>query len=151
MHSHGSGGTKEGFHDSVPDELVVLARRLWGTDVTKKAARRYIGPLLRLGDPVATVEELSRFLRSSAKSSRVQRAKFPISAACMPEEFDDWLTRARKVRLLVPADRTSDSGVECAMPLAEIAHRAQSYARTLCNGRQAALPSPTQRLDQEES
>jgi len=127
-------GTKETDDGSVPEELVELARTLWSTDVTKKAARRYLAPLLRIGEPIATPDELKRFLRSAAKSSRVQRAKFPISAACMPEEFEDWLRRARNVRLLVRQDAPQRDAGERALPLAEIAHRSAAYARALIAG-----------------
>jgi hypothetical protein len=135
-------GTKEKDDGSVPDELVELARTLWSTDVTKKGARRYLAPLLRIGEPIATLDELKRFLRSAAKSSRVQRAKFPISVACMPEEFEDWLRRARNVRLLVPHDVSEQDARERALPLAEIAHRSAAYARALVAGDRNRLPPP---------
>jgi hypothetical protein len=135
-------GTKEGGDGSVPEELVDLARVLWSTDVTKKAARRYLAPLLRIGEPIATPDELKRFLRSAAKLSRVQRARFPISAACMPEEFEDWLRRARNVRLLVRHDASEQDARERALPLPEIAHRSAAYARALVAGDRNSLPPP---------
>jgi hypothetical protein len=144
-------GTKEGLERSVPDELVELARRLWSTDVTKKAARRYLAPLLRIGKPLATADEVHRFLRSAAKSSRVQRAKFPISAACMPEEFEDWLARARKMRLLVPHRDAAVAARVDALPLAEVANRSRTFARALGSADGAPLPRSTSSASRKES
>ncbi len=81
------------------EALVNLARSLW-SDVTFKAARRYVGRLLALGDPLATGAEVARYLQWSAKTRRVQSTRFPIAVACMAEEFEDWLTRYRRMRVL---------------------------------------------------
>jgi hypothetical protein len=136
------GGTKEDDGNSAPEELVELARNLWSTDVTKKGARRYLAPLLRIGDPNATLDELKRYLRTAGKSARVQRAKFPIAAACMPEEFEDWLRRARNVRLLVRRDESGRADRESALSPTEIAQRSATYARALAAGDGGPLRSP---------
>jgi hypothetical protein len=61
----------------------------------------------------------------------VQRAKFPIAAACRREEFEDWLRRARNVRLLVRRDEPKRAKQESALPLNEIAQRSAADARSL--------------------
>ena len=136
------GGTKEDDGNSVSEELVELARSLWSTDVTKKGARRYLAPLLRIGEPSATLDELRRYLRAAAKSARVQRAKFPIAAACMPEEFEDWLRRARNVRLLVRRDEPDRADRKSALSPIEIAQRSAAYARSLAAGDGGPSRSP---------
>jgi hypothetical protein len=95
-----------------------------------------------MGEPSATLDELKRYLRAVAKSSRVQRAKFPIAAACMPEEFEDWLRRARNVRLLVHRPEPDHAKRESALPLTEIAQRSAAYARALAAGDGGPLRSP---------
>ena len=123
----------------VPEELVELARTLWTTEVTYKAARRYLGGLLAVGTPLPTTDEVAWYLRASAKSARVQRARFPIAVACMPEEFADWLTRYRRMKSLRTASapaappsaaRASDAeGASlCGRDLAE---RAKEFCRRL--------------------
>ena len=123
----------------VAEELVELARTLWTTDVTYKAARRYLGRLLVVGEPRPTTDEVARYLRLSAKSARLQRAKFPIAVACMPEEFADWLTRYRRMKSLPPAStrtdpgsasRTSDAS-QAALCGQDLAERAKQFCRQL--------------------
>ncbi len=130
----GEQATEEGGRNRlVPDELVTLCRKLWTTNVTRKAARRYLAPLLRVGTPVATREEVERYLRTCAETSRVRRANFPIAAACMPEEFADWLERSRRVRLVPPARASPARAAPTTSPhtltLGEIGDRAQFCAR----------------------
>jgi hypothetical protein len=144
---------------SVPEALVGLCRTLWTTDVTRKAARRYLRPLLAIGAPRASVEELERYLRSSATASRVLRARFPIAVACMPEEFGDWLARSRRLRLLPPARASPESPPEppiaSALPLAELGERAREFhdrlARTepstpTTKVKPTPRPKPTERV-----
>ena len=122
----------------VPDELVELARTLWTTEVTYKAVRRYLGCLLAVGDPLPTTDEVARYLRASAKSARVQRARFPIAVACMPEEFADWLVRYRRMKMLPagsaradpPATTASDAG-ETSLCGRDLAERAKEFCRRL--------------------
>ena len=130
------------LEEPVPNELVELARSLWSTDVSHKAARRYIGQVIGIGEPVATTDEVVRYLQWSAATARVQRARFPIAVACMPEEFGDWLTRYRRFRAVRCAANSIDKaqgrfGVQNgdAMPKAlggtELARRAEEFCRRL--------------------
>ena len=118
---------------SVPDGLVALVRSLWGTDVSHKGARRYIGALFAVGDPPATADEISRYLRWSANSSRVKRAKFPVAVACMPEEFADWLQRFRKLRVVTSTAPPSRPAAPAAgaLSLAELGSRAAQLSAQL--------------------
>lgn len=108
-----------------------LCRKLWTTNVTQKAARRYLGPLLRVGVPVATHDELERYLHTCADSPRVRRANFPIAAACMPEEFADWLKRSRRVPLVRPArvamKPAETSALPDALTVGELGDRAKEF------------------------
>ena len=126
----------------VPDELITLCRHLWTVNVARKAAQRYVGGRLTVGDPPATVDEISRYLRWSAGSSRVQRARFPVAAACMPEEFADWLQRSRRLRAVPSAADSPEAVVgrswpptrsnnEAALTGSDLAKRASEFCRQL--------------------
>ncbi len=160
-----SGG---GRGEASLNELVILARELWSTDVSQKAAQRYIGQLIGIGEPAATHEELRRYLAWSATTNRVQRARFPIAVACMPEEFSDWLVRYRRMRC-IPATRAprdapavgaaSDTGqVRTALSGPELVRRAEAFCRRLADRREngetpssnAASTSRTEEAERED-
>jgi hypothetical protein len=116
---------------SIPDELVALCRKLWTTNVTKKGARRYLSQILGVGSPPPTVEEVARYLRSCAKSARVRSSRFPISTACMPEEFEEWLDGTRRLRLVpAPQPPSSEPGTSV-LTAAELAERAKELCLRL--------------------
>jgi predicted transcriptional regulator len=93
----------------VPDELVALCRELWTSgEVPLRAARRFVGRLLHVGEPVASTGEIGRYLRSVAKTHRVKTAGCPIAVACVPEEFASWLESARKVVRVQPVQPTPE-------------------------------------------
>ncbi len=116
--------------------LVNLARSLWN-DVTFKAARRYVGRLLALGDPPATGAEVARYLQWSAKTRRVQSARFPIAVACMAEEFEDWLKRYRRMRALPGGAGGATSSAVTPPPLPEssalTSRDLEARARAFCD------------------
>ncbi len=125
----------------VPEELALLVRSLFGTDVAFKAARRYVGALLAIGAPPATVDEVSRYLKFSAKTERVKRARFPAAVACMPEEFADWLVRFRRLRVLPTTAPPGPSlrPIARALSTAELGERASDLCARLANlGRDSA-------------
>ena len=125
---------------AVPQDLVALARQLWGPDVAFKAAHRYLGRLLAIGKPPASVEEIARYLKWAAKSSRVQRARFPISVACMPEECADWLRRYRQLRVVPSTAPPPQPNPIAVLTLSELGRRAEELCAQL-----ASIQPPTVR------
>jgi hypothetical protein len=109
-----------------------------------RAARRYLARLLPAGAPTASALEIAGYLRTVAKTHRVQTAGCPIAVACMPEEFGMWLERRRTARIR-QAPRASPP-CERGDPLSsqEIGRRAAAFAARLarCPRDEAPIGKP---------